>query len=219
MQIDRTRLSWRLLSLMFLGVLTAGCGGIQSALYGTPTPVPSPTPPTVVGPAGVQVDCATGQVNGGSLADSLAVTYAAVSLPQPTIDYVFTLRFGGVDTISTPFYGALVFYDPAKPVIDPPVQDWYFDNVGNVVYGFVYQGGTSPDTFLATVNQNSWQESQATQFQAEVTGQDINIRIPAFEMPPGSQWGAVLSDGTLSICEAIGIGPDNLPSLEVPALP
>jgi hypothetical protein len=209
----------RVMTVLLFAVVTAACGNIQQTLFGTPTRPPSPTPPTVTGPAGVQVDCATGKINGGGLADYLAVTYAAVSVPQPTIDYVFILRFGGVDTITVPFHGALVFYDSAKPMIDPPSEGWYFDNVGNIVYGFVYHGGTNPDTFLATISDNTWQESQATQFRADVVGQDVIIRIPAFELRPGGRWAAVVSDYTLNICEEIGLGPDNLPSLELPSLP
>jgi hypothetical protein len=149
----------------------------------------------------------------------LAVTSASASLSQPLIDYVFTAQFGGVSSIQSPIYSALVLYDPSAPLLDPPAEDWYFDNVGNVVYGLVYQPGLPNTTFRAVVSDGSWQENKATQFRAQVDANQLTIRVPAFEIPPGARWALAFSDGSLVTCETVGMGPDDLPALELPPLP
>lgn len=184
-----------------------------------PEPTPTTPPPTVDGPAGVAVDCGNGKLTGAALGKDLAVTSASASLPQPSVDYVFTAQFAGVSSIQSPIYSALVLYDPSAPLLNPPAEDWYFDNIGNVVYGFVYQPGLPDTTFRAVVSDNSWKESQATQFRAMVDANQLMIRVPAFEVPPGARWALAFSDSGLTTCETVGIGSDNLPALELPPLP
>jgi hypothetical protein len=205
-----------LLAAGLLGL--SGCSQVDLPFIGTPTPEPTPTPVTVAGPPGIGVDCATGKATGTDLASSLAVTSVSASLPEPPIDYIFTVRFGGVDSVQSAFYSALVLYDVSAPLLDPPTESWYFDNIGNVVYGFVYQPGLPDNTFRAVVTDAGWQESKATQFRAQVNANVLTIRVPAFEIPPGSHWAMALSDGDLVTCEAIGLGPDNLPALSLPPL-
>jgi len=189
----------------------------------TPLPGSSPGPttptPAIIGPAGVEVDCGTGEPTGAALGDDLAVTSASASVLQPMLNYVFTAEFGGVSSIQSPIYSALVLYDPSSPLLDPPAENWYFDNVGNVVYGLVYQPGLPDTTFRAVVSDTGWQESKATQFLASVDGNQLRMRVPAFELPPGAHWAMAFSDGGLTTCETVGIGADNLPALELPPLP
>ncbi len=225
-------------SLMAGALLTlSGCG--QPSLPAAATPSVAPTTPPIAtatpfplttavsiptalpigGPSGVGVDCGTGEVTGADLAENIAVTGVSANLPDPPIDYIFTAQFGGVDSVQTPFYSALVLYDASEPLLDPPAKDWYFDNVGNVVYGFIFQPGQPANTFRAVVADNSWQESTATQFRAMVDTNRLVIRVPAFEIPPGSHWGLAISDGALVTCETVGIGADDLPTLDLPPLP
>ncbi len=186
----------------------------------TPLPGSSPGPaastPAIIGPTGVEVDCGTGEPTGAALGDDLAVTSASASVLQPMMDYVFTAEFGGVSSIQSPIYSALVLYDPSSPLLDPPAENWYFDNIGNVVYGLVFQPGLPDTTFRAVVSDTGWQESKATQFLASVDGNQLRMRVPAFEMPPGARWAMAFSDGGLTTCETVGIAEDNLPALELP---
>lgn len=190
-----------------------------------PTPLPGSSPgpasptPAIIGPAGVEVDCGTGEPTGSALGDDLAVTSASASVLQPMMDYVFTAEFGGVSSIQSPIYSALVLYDPSSPLLDPPAENWFFDNIGNLVYGLVYQPGLPDTSFRAVVSDTGWQESKATQFLASVDGNQLRMRVPAFELPPGAHWAMAFSDGDLTTCETVGIGADKLPALELPPLP
>jgi hypothetical protein len=205
---------------MSVSMLTlSACGQIHLPFIGTPTPLPTPTPPIVTGPSGIGVDCGTGETTGVDLGNSLTVTSASASLPEPPIDYVFTVQFGGVDSVQTSFYGALLLYEPSSPLLDPPAENWYFDNVGNVVYGFIFKPGLPDTTFRAVVSDAGWQESKATQFRARLDSNMLTIRVPAFEIPPGTRWALAIADGTLVTCEAVGIGSDDLPALDLPPLP
>lgn len=213
------------LALILAALLTmSGCGtnGLPFLSTSTPastsTPIASPTPPTVAGPAGIELDCGTGEATGVNLGKNIAVTAASVSLPQPSVAYVFTAEFGGVESMQTPFYSAVVLYDPSKPLLDPPADDWYFDNVGNVVYGFVYQPGQQSNAFRAVVSDQGWQDSKATQVRGRVDGNLLTLQVPAFEVPPDAKWALVISDGALITCEAIGIGTDDRPALELPSV-
>jgi hypothetical protein len=200
-----------------LGV--SGCGQVALPFSSTPTPPATATPPTVTGPAGIEVDCGTGKATGNDLGATIAVTSVSVSLPEPAIDYLFTARIGGVDSVQSSIYSALILYDPASPLLDPPAEDWYFDNIGNVVYGLIYQPGQPNNTFRAVVGEEGWQESKATQFRAQIQGNELIILVPAFEIPPDARWAMVFSDGALVTCETVGMGPDDLPALSLPPKP
>ena len=220
----QNKLTLPLAAALAASLMMAGCGSSGLPFLSSPTPpatatpIASPTPPTVMGPAGIEVDCGTGEATGADLGKNIAVTSASVSLPGPTVDYVFTAEFGGTESLSSSFYSAIVLYDPSAPLLDPPADDWYFDNVGNVAYAYVYQPGLNGTPLRSVVSGDGWQTSKATQVRASVDGNLLTIRVPAFEIPPGTKWALAISDSGLITCEAIGIGPDDRPALDLPAV-
>ncbi len=143
------------------------------------------------------------------------VTHAWSEVDEENGVYLFSVEFGRTESLDQRFIGGLHLYDPEGEMLETLSEDWYFNNTTNVALNF---GFTPPDTInvgLIVIREGVWDAAE-TAATASINGNVFTFAVPIGEVAQNASWGWGLTNASYSVCERVGYGEDDRPSLPLP---
>jgi hypothetical protein len=182
----------------------------------TATSTPVPLASTVFEDAiNDPIDCQTGAPIDQPMSGYMDIHSIRVEVNEGGASWVWVVAPGSdlpIVFATNPLAGGLGFADASQPMPEDP--DWYFNNVANSGFGFIWNRDTKLlDGYDSIYGQDGWGTIDDFVTAIAVFGNEIRVSLPWEHIPSGSAWYGSTTNG--AICDAIGLVEDR-PALEGP---
>lgn len=180
----------------------------------TSTPRPTPTlPPGGVGQTDALQDglyCATGRPALFLLEPTTDLYHASIERVRTGEVCFFRVRIQySEDLTGKPFRGGVEFYHPEEPVLNPPSETWYFDNVAYISFNFRKDGPRDRiELWVDRVQNNRWVRISVPEYRAYLANGVLVLEIPCDAVRAGSTWMVAATNPQLNKCDALGVQDD-----------
>ncbi len=185
----------------------------------TPSPTPTPRPTPTVGPRAVGFTddlqdglyCTTGRPALFLLEPSTDLFHASMERVQFDDEACFyRVRIVyDADLTGQTFRGGVEFYHPEEPVLDPPSETWYFDNVAYISFNFAKDGPRERlQLWVDRVQNNRWVRVTVPEYRGYLANGVLVLEIPCELVREGSTWMVAATNPQLNKCDALGVRDD-----------
>lgn len=183
-------------------------------------PVPEEEPPnawTTVFEDGTNdpLDCRTGEPVDQEMAGYMDIHRIRLEAGEGSAIWVWEVAPGSdlpALFATSPLAGGVGFADASRPTPEDP--NWYFNNVANTGFGFIWNRDTKMlDGYDSVFTADGWTTIEDFVTAIAVAGNEIRLTLPWEHIPKGAAWYGSTTNGM--ICDEIGL-VDDKPTLEGP---
>jgi hypothetical protein len=161
------------------------------------------------------IDCRSGEPVDQEMAGYMDIHRIRLEAGEGSASWVWEVAPGSdlpALFAASPLAGGVGFADASRPTPEDP--NWYFNNVANTGFGFIWNRDTKMlDGYDSVFTVDGWTTVEGFTTSVVVAGNEIRVTLPWEQIPAGAAWYGSTTNGV--VCDQIGL-VDDLPTLDGP---